>query len=315
MGINLRTEATIGDEQSFRGIGVHGGRVTSIRVLPAPENLGVVFKRTDVLDKNPYIALSSASVVSSNFCTKIANNDGVMVSVVEHLLAAFSITGITNALVEVDSDEIPIMDGSAEEFVEAITKVGIVKQRSFVPAVIIKRKIIVEFSGGRITIVPFDGSHVTVRLDYDKINPVIGQYNRYSFNTDKSLRQLASARTFGWIEDWERLTKQGLGLGASEENTIGITHDHKILNKEGLRTPQELVMHKSLDFLGDIFVLGCDIIGCIECLNPSHALNNLLLQTVMSEIADHELVTEQNNSEIFRDIKYCSHECVNPQFG
>ncbi|MDR1289249.1 MAG: UDP-3-O-acyl-N-acetylglucosamine deacetylase [Holosporales bacterium] len=293
MSTKLRSEATVGAAVSFEGIGVHGGNRASIRILPAPDNLGVVFKRTDISGKNPYISLSPEAVVSPDLCTRITNNDGITISVIEHLLAAFRITGITNALVEVDSDEIPIMDGSAKEFVDGIKEVGTIRQRPSVPAILIKKDVVVECQTGRIIIRPARKYHVAVKLDYARINPVIGKYNRYSFDSEDDLIELSRARTFGWSEDWEVVRSRGFGLGASEENTVGIGPGNEILNTGGLRYPTELAAHKCLDLLGDLFILGCDIIGKIECLNPSHALNNALLKTLMLELEDHELIMER----------------------
>ncbi|MDR1034864.1 MAG: UDP-3-O-acyl-N-acetylglucosamine deacetylase, partial [Holosporales bacterium] len=222
MSIKLRSEATVGAPVSFGDIGIHGGKKASIKILPAPDSLGIVFKRTDISDKNPYVALSPEVVVASDFCTRVANNDCVTISVIEHLLAAFRITGVTNALVEVSSDEIPIMDGSAKKFVDGINEVGIIRQRPGVPAIVIKRDIVAESQYGRIVIHPARKCHISVKLDYDKINPVIGKYNRYSFDVDDDLGELSEARTFGWVEDREVVKNRGYGLGASEMNTIGI---------------------------------------------------------------------------------------------
>jgi UDP-3-O-[3-hydroxymyristoyl] N-acetylglucosamine deacetylase len=293
MSIKLRSEATIGAAVSFSGIGVHGGKEASIRILPAPDNLGIVFKRTDISDKNPYISLSPDAVVASDLCTRVTNNDGVTVSVIEHLLAAFRVTGVTNALVEVNADEIPIMDGSAKEFVNGIKMVGTIRQRPVVPAILIKSDVVAEYQSGRVIIRPARKCHVTVKLDYARINPVIGKYGRYSFDVDDDLSELAQARTFGWVEDWEAVRSRGFGLGASEENTVGIGSGNEILNTGGLRYPTELVAHKCLDLLGDLFILGCDVIGRIECLNPSHALNSVLLKKLMLEMENHELIMER----------------------
>ncbi|MDR1476152.1 MAG: UDP-3-O-acyl-N-acetylglucosamine deacetylase [Holosporales bacterium] len=304
MNTKLRSEATIGAIALFSGVGVHGGNKSTIKILPAPENLGIVFKRIDIVDKNPYISLSPESVVECNLCTCIANNDGVTVSVVEHLLAAFRITGITNALIEVNSDEIPIMDGSAIEFVNEIKKIGIVRQRPFVQGIVIKKEVVAEFQGGKIAIYPSKKCNVTVNLNYDRINPIVGKYNKYMFDMSGDLSELACARTFGWVEDQELIRSRGFGLGASEKNTIGIGPGGTILNTGGLRNQAEFVMHKSLDLLGDLFVLGCDIIGRIECLNPSHALNNLLLKTLMMEIENHEMGAEQQERYDFMTEPY-----------
>jgi UDP-3-O-[3-hydroxymyristoyl] N-acetylglucosamine deacetylase len=126
-------------------------------------------------------------------------------------------------------------------------------------------------------------------VSYDRIDPVVGSNNTFTFKLDDDLHDIANARTFGWIEDIERIRASGFGLGASEENTIGITKDNTIVNEGGLRHPKELVLHKCLDLIGDIAVIGYDIIGKIECLNPSHLLNNILMRKLLNEIETKEI--------------------------
>jgi UDP-3-O-[3-hydroxymyristoyl] N-acetylglucosamine deacetylase len=306
MRIRLRSEATIRKVVSLQGIGVHSGKSASIRIMPAPASLGVIFKRTDVTDKNPFISLSPDSVVDPIYCTRVTNKDGVTVSVIEHLLAAFRLTGITNALVEINSDEVPIMDGSASVFMNEINVAGVVTQNCLVPTIIIKKIVIAESQNGKITLSPSKRSRIKVKLDYDRINPVIGANNSYEIDMDtisknpesSDIRHLAASRTFGWAEDLERIQGQGIGLGASEENTIGILVDNSIMNDGGLRYTNELVMHKCLDVLGDMFILGCDVMGDIECTNPSHSLNNQLLRKLLQNISEQEVFVEQQFSTI-----------------
>ena len=295
MFFRLRSEATIRDKVEFTGVGVHSGRQTKMRVLPATEGNGIVFKRTDIKSNRAIIKLSPEAVVDPTLCTRVVNKDGISVAVVEHLLAAFRICEITNAVVEVDTDEIPIMDGSALEFVKSFKKVGIVCQDAYVPAIIITEPVSVSYQATNITISPADECSVSLTLSYDRINPVIGNNNSYSFSLNENLTKLASARTFGWVADYEKVRAMGLAKGTSEENTIAIATDNTILNKGGLRNPRELVMHKCLDLLGDISVIGFDIIGKIEGMNTSHATNNMLMRKLMSELNKHDVVYPESN--------------------
>lgn len=296
MSFRLRSEATVYDEVEFLGIGVHNGRKTKMKVFPASEDTGIVFKRLDIKGKNSVIHLSHDSVIEPTLCTRVVNKDGVSVAVVEHLLAAFRICGITNAVVEVDTDEIPIMDGSALEFVRSFKSAGIVCQNAYVPAIIINEPVSVSYEATNIVISPSDEFSVSLKLSYDRINPVIGDNNSYSFASTDNLMRLASARTFGWVADYKKVLALGLAKGTSEENTIAISEDNTILNNGGLRDPRELVMHKCLDLLGDISVIGFDIIGRIEGVNPSHAVNNMLMHKLMSELSKHEVMFPESNA-------------------
>lgn len=299
MFFRLRSDATIRDTVEFVGVGVHSGRQTNMRVLPATEGNGIIFKRTDVKSNRAIIKLSPNAIVDPTLCTRVVNNDGISVAVVEHLLAAFRICGITNAVVEVDTDEIPIMDGSALEFVNSFKDVGIVYQDAYTPAIIITEPVSISYKSTHVMISPADESSVSLKLSYDRINPVIGNNNSYSFYLDENLTKLASARTFGWIADYEKVRAMGLAKGTSEENTIAIAMDNTILNKGGLRDPRELVMHKCLDLLGDISVIGLDIIGKIEGVNPSHATNNMLVRKLISELNKHEVVYPESRTSEF----------------
>jgi len=290
MSIKLRNEATLKNSVEFKGVGVHSGALVNLIIRSAPENFGIVFKRTDVIDKDPFIKLSPESVENPVLCTKVVNDSGVSVSVIEHLLAAFRISGITNALVEINFAEIPIMDGSSIIFVEAFRKTGIDYQNAKVPAILIKRPLISQNNTGEISILPSKHSRISVKLSYDRINPVIGSNNNYEFDIETNMIDIANARTFGWIEDCEKIKAAGMAKGASEENTVVIMQDHSIKNQGGLRNPKELVMHKCLDLLGDISVIGYDIIGSIQGFNTSHALNNILMRKLLNEIDEHEIL-------------------------
>ncbi len=299
MFCRLRSEATIRDNVEFAGIGVHNGKQTRMRVLPADEGSGIVFKRTDIKSNRAIIKLSPNAVVDPTLCTRLVNKDGTSIAVVEHLLAAFRICEITNAVVEVDTDEIPIMDGSALEFVRSFKDVGTLCQDAYVPAIVITEPVSVSYKSTSILIASADECSVSLKLSYDRINPVIGDNNSYSFSLNENLTKLASARTFGWVDDYEKVRAMGLAKGASEENTIAIATDNTILNKGGLRDPRELVMHKCLDLLGDISVIGFDIIGKIEGINTSHATNNMLMRKLIGELHKHDVIYPESREPEF----------------
>lgn len=296
----LRSGATLNSSVEFSGIGVHSGLPSNMTISPS-DGTGILFKRTDIKDKSSVIKLSAESVVDPTLCTRVTNKAGVSVAVIEHLLAAFRICGITDAIIEIDSPEVPIMDGSAIEFVKAFKQAGIVRLGSTVQAIVITEPVMVSSKNGMISITPSDECEISIRLDYDRIKPVIGQNNSYSFSLSDNLTELAAARTFGWIADYEKVVAMGLAKGTSEDNTIVIMNDNSIKNKGGLRNPKEIVMHKCLDLLGDISVIGYDIIGKIEGLNTSHALNNLLMRKLLSEISKHEVI-RSNASKNFVGI-------------
>lgn len=294
MLFNLRSEATLNSPVEFHGIGVHSGENVNMVILPSEVNSGIVFQRTDIKNKDPFIKLSPNAVIDPTLCTRVVNKSGIFVAVVEHLLAAFRVCGITNALVKLDSHEVPIMDGSALDFVRSFKKVGIIHQDAFVPAIVINHTIVEESKNGKISITPSNNLNISVKISYDRINPVIGNNNNYSFSFEDNLNDLISSRTFGWIEDYENVRKMGLAKGTSEENTLAILSDNTIKNSGGLRNPKELVMHKCLDLIGDVSVIGYDIIGNINGFNTSHALNNKLMRKLMAEISLHEVMTVQN---------------------
>jgi UDP-3-O-[3-hydroxymyristoyl] N-acetylglucosamine deacetylase len=267
-----------------------------MKVSPAICGSGIVFKRLDVVGLDRYVYSTPWSIAKSTCCTRLANRDGVSVSVVEHLMASFRACMITNALVELDSEEVPIMDGSSSVFVQKFMEAGKVGQPNLVQTVLIKSPISVEDQFGRIDVVPSSRCRISVAVDYERINSVVGKNREYSFSPEDDLTSLMRARTFGWTEDLEMIRNKGLALGASEANTIGILGDNKIANRDGLRHPKEIVMHKCLDLLGDISILGLDIIGEIKGINTSHHLNNILAMRLADETDRHRTILERRNN-------------------
>ena len=245
-------QKTISEIVEFKGIGLHSGEASKIKIYPAKENQGIIFKRTD-LKKNNLIEANYKNVSSAKLCTTLENDFGVKVSTVEHLLALFYITGIDNALVEVNCEEIPIMDGSAKNFIDVFKKIDLTSLNG-------KRKYLkilnkVELTNGKktISIEPSQKSlEVDFQLDYE--NKIIGnQKNNINFQKD-NLDDVVNSRTFCLFKDIENIKKIGLAKGGSLENAV-VVDDEKVLNIGGLRNQKEFVNHKILDLVGDFFII------------------------------------------------------------
>ena len=275
-GLNQKT---IKNNISLKGIGLHSGKLVSLVIKPAEPNSGIVFKRVDIY-KNNIIIPNVYNVSNASYCTTITNQSGISVSTIEHLMGAFYGIGIDNALVEIDNQEVPILDGSAKIFVNEILKSGI--ETSNVPIKIIKIENEVEFLSGekKISIKP---SKLSLDIDFEikYNNPLIGT-QRNSIDLYKSdLLDIYNSRTFCLYEDIEKLRSNNLGLGGSLDNAI-VVKDNEILNKEKLRNQKEFVNHKILDCMGDLFLSGYKILGTITCTQGGHNLTNQLLRKVFN---------------------------------
>ena len=256
-------------------------------IKPAKPNSGILFKRVDLKENNIVIP-NIFNVSSAVFCTTIANESGVSISTIEHLMGALYGLGIDNALVEIDNQEVPILDGSAKLFIEEISKVGI--KNSEAPIKIIKIEKRIEFNDGKRTI-SIEPSKVSLDIDVELKyeNNLIGmQRNLVSvFETD--LTDIYNSRTFCLFEDIEKLKEMGLAQGGSLENAI-VVKDNEILNEEGLRNKKEFVNHKILDCMGDLYLAGYKIIGKIVCSQGGHKLTNQLLRKVFQQDENFSLI-------------------------
>ena len=272
-------QLTLKKAVSFSGIGVHSGRETFVTINPAPENHGIRFKRTD-LPGTSDIQVLFKTVVDTSLATVIGEN-GVIVSTIEHLMAAFTGLGIDNALVEISGHEMPIMDGSAETFTSLILDQGLQAQDRSKCFFIVTRPVSVNEGKKSVTIYPDSGFKITCSIDFD--HPLIG-YQEFTFDFfhDNFLTEISPARTFGFVKDLEYLKKFGLGRGGSLENAIVIDRD-RIVNKEGLRFSDEFVRHKLLDCLGDFSLLGMPIQGHIKTHRSGHALNHAFIKKFLME--------------------------------
>ena len=283
-------QKTISRVVSFKGIGLHTGKISQISIYPGKVNEGIIFKRIDLKDNN-LIEANFQNVSSAKLCTTLENKNGVKVSTVEHLLAAFYICGIDNALVEINCEEVPIMDGSAKEFLKILknTKITVLpKKRKYLK--ILKKLELVD-GKRRISIEPNNDSlEVDFQLDYE--NKLIGkQKNIVDFRKD-DLRDISVSRTFCLFEDIEKIKKAGLAKGGSLENAI-VVKENKIMNEGGLRNKKEFVNHKILDLAGDFLLSGYRVIGKIKCVQGGHELTNMFLRKLFK---DNSILSSTENS-------------------
>ena len=268
-------QKTFVDNLKFEGIGLHSGKNSKLLIKPAKEDTGIVFERID-LDKNNLVKANYKNVTSARLCTTLENDFGVKISTVEHLLAALYLSDIDNAIIEIDSDEVPIMDGSAKDFLEEFKKAKIKilsKKRKYLKVV---DKIELVDGEKKISIEPSDKSlEVDFQLDYE--NKIIGKQNNIiDFGTD-DLNDVSSSRTFCLFKDIEEIKKAGLAKGGSLDNAI-VVDDNIILNSGGLRNDKEFVNHKILDLAGDFLLSGYRIVGKVVCYQGGHELTNKFLR-------------------------------------
>ena len=270
-------QQTIKNPITFKGVGLHSGRKSEIKLIPS-ESKGIVFKRID-LKKNNIIPANYKNVTSARLCTTLENEFGIKVSTVEHLLAALYISEIDNLIIEVNGEEIPIMDGSAKEFLDILEKTEIKilsRKRNYLKVL---NKIELKDGKRSISIEPSEHSfEVEFKLNYK--NSIIGDQTNYvNFQSD-DLKEVIESRTFCLYDDIEKIKKVGLAKGGSLENAI-VVNDKEILNKGGLRNNKEFVNHKILDLSGDFFLSGFRIIGKVRCDQGGHELTNKFLRKVL----------------------------------
>ena len=285
--MSILTQRTVSKKISIDGIGIHTGLKANLDILPAHPNTGIIFKRVDI-KKNNIIIPTYNNVVDTTLCTTISNDYGVKVSTIEHLMGAFYGLGIDNAIVELNSQEVPIMDGSAKQFVELILQTGI--QASEVPIKVIKVEQQAEVSEGDKTI-SINKSNVSLDIDFEikYQNPFIkAQRNKVNVFED-NLTDIYNSRTFCLFEDIEKLQDMGLGKGGSLENAL-VVKDNSLMNEEGLRNKKEFVNHKILDCMGDLYLSGYKMIGSLVCSQGGHYLTNKLLRKLFSDQKNYSLI-------------------------
>ena len=297
------TQKTVKNNISFSGISLHSGLDVNVCIKPASPNNGIVFKRVD-LKSNNLVYPNFMNVTNTSLNTTIENEFGVKVSTIEHLMCALFGMSIDNAIIEIDNEEVPILDGSAKIFIEKIISAGI--ETSDSPIKIIKINKEVNFSDGDryINIKP---STLSLDIDFELKykNPVIGnQRNKFKVYED-DLSDVYNSRTFCLYEDIEMIKKNGLAQGGSLENAI-VVKNEKILNSEGLRNKKEFVNHKILDCIGDLYTSGYRILGSVKCSQGGHHLTNQLLRKVFLD--------KQNFSIVEIKEKNLSHTLINRNY-
>ena len=301
------TQKTIRKEVLFSGVALHSGVDVKVCIKPAQPNFGIVFKRVD-LKNNNLVYPNFLNVTNTSLNTTVENNFGAKVSTIEHLMGALYGLGIDNVLIEIDNEEVPILDGSAKQFVEKILSNGF--DISDKPIKIIKINKRVEFKDGD-RIIYIEPSKLSLEIDFELRyeNKKIGnQRNKINVYED-ILEEIFNSRTFCLYEDIEFIKKNGLAKGGSLENAIVVKED-EILNKEGLRNSKEFVNHKILDCIGDLFTSGYRIIGNIRCSQGGHYLTNQLLRKVFSDNSNFSIseIKERNlphtllNKSLLRSI-------------
>jgi UDP-3-O-[3-hydroxymyristoyl] N-acetylglucosamine deacetylase len=271
------------------GVGLHTGQKVFLTLKPANVDTGILFRRVDL---NPVVEiLARTENVGDTTLSTTLMKDGVRVSTVEHLLSAMAGVGVDNAIVEVSAPEVPIMDGSAGPFVFLLQSAGLVEQAAPKRFLRIKRKLSVKDGDKWASLEPFDGFKVSFTLDYD--HPVMKnsiQHATLDFSSSSYVKEVSRARTFGFLSEYEWLKSQNLGLGCSLNNVI-VLDDYRVVNEDGLRYEDELVKHKILDAVGDLYLLGTGLIGAFRGYKSGHTLNNRLLQALLAKKSAWEIVT------------------------
>lgn len=291
-------QRTLKQATKVTGIGLHSGKKVTLTLRPAPANTGIIYARTD-LDPVVYFPANAESIRDTQLCTCMINDDGVRISTVEHLNAAMSALGLDNLIVEVDAPEIPIMDGSSSPFIYLLLDAGIEEQNASKRFIRIKEKVRVEEGDKWAEFKPY---HKGLKLDFtiDFNHPMISSEVRnykMEFSAQNFIQKLSRARTFTFMKDVEYLQSIGLALGGSLDNAI-VLDEFRILNEEGLRFNDELVRHKMLDAIGDLFMCGYNILGDFSAYKSGHGLNNKLLRAVLANQNAWEFVTFDDKAEV-----------------
>jgi UDP-3-O-[3-hydroxymyristoyl] N-acetylglucosamine deacetylase len=310
LGARSGRQTTLAARTVISGVGVHSGREVSLTIHPAEADAGISFLRTAVYDDGGdcEIPADFRYVSATDLCTTVAV-DGAEVATIEHLMATFGALGVDNALVELDGPEIPVMDGSAAAFIAAVDHVGIAtlgQPRHFLKVL---KPVRVELGDSFAEFRPYDRMRVEIEIDF--ASPIIGR-QRYAANVDADTfrRDLARARTFGFLADVEQLWSRGLALGASLENAV-VIGDDKVINPEGLRFNDEFVRHKALDAVGDLALVGAPILGCYRSYRGGHRLNVAALNALTADDSAWQIVT----APVHREIRHGELERVAAAFG
>ncbi|MEN0651496.1 MULTISPECIES: UDP-3-O-acyl-N-acetylglucosamine deacetylase [Hyphobacterium] len=271
------------------GIGLHSGERVRLVLKPAAPGTGIVFERTDLETADNRVEARATNVTTVRLGTTIANEAGVSVATVEHLMAALAALGVDDALIEIDGPEVPIVDGSSAPFVDLIAQVGLKASAMPRRAIRVLKAVSAEFQGRTATFMPSLRPVIDVEIDFP--HPSVGR-QRYAFDISAETfsGEVASARTFGFKRDVEALRAAGLARGGSMDNAV-VLDESGILNEEGLRFADEFARHKALDALGDLALAGAPILGRYQASQPGHALNNVAVRALLADETAWKMVT------------------------
>ena len=285
--MSILNQKTIKHSVEFNGVGLHSGKKVLMTLSPAPPNTGIIFRRSD-LNSNNLVYPNVFNVSSASYCTKLTNEFGTTVSTVEHLMAALYGLGIDNLLVDLNSEELPIMDGSAKNFVETLEDVGF--KISDLPIRVIKINKKVTYLDGE-KFITFEPNKISLEIDFEikyEQNSILNQRNKKNIYMD-DLNDMYNSRTFCLFEDIDKLKKIGLAKGGSLDNAI-VLKGNEILNSEKLRNPKEFVNHKILDCLGDIYLAGYRMVGKITSSQGGHNVTNQGLRELLSNNENFSII-------------------------
>jgi len=285
--MSVLKQKTVKNTLIFKGVGLHSGKNVTMKLIPAAPNTGIIFKRSD-LKNNNVIYPSVFNVSSASYCTKLTNENGVSVSTVEHLMAALCGLGLDNVLVDLNSEELPIMDGSAKNFVETIENAGFKISDQPIRVIKINRKI--TYKDGE-KFISFEPNKISLEIDFEikyKQNSILNQRNKKNIYMD-NLDDIYNSRTFCLYEDVEKLKKIGLAKGGTLDNAI-VLKGNEILSTEKLRNTNEFVNHKILDCLGDIYLAGYRMVGKIISSQGGHNVTNQGLRDLLSNNDNYSII-------------------------
>ena len=290
MGTNLHDlQTTVKSCVSLSGIGVHSGKPVTIRFNPAEADTGIVFVYNGEHGAGRQLPALVSEVGATSLCTLLGNTSGFHVATVEHLMAALFGLGIDNLVVEIDGNEVPVLDGSAAQFVAAIAQAGIAAldvKRRYIRVV---KPVRIDNGASWAEFRPYRGTRFEVEIDFE--SPAVGRQSYAAdIEPDTFRRDISRARTFGFMRDVERLWAGGYALGSSLDNSVVIGDDHRVINVEGLRYEDEFVRHKTLDAMGDLALAGARFIGCFRSYRGGHKLNAAALRHLLSDRSAFEIV-------------------------
>jgi len=307
--MHLNSQKTIKDPIELKGVGLHNGIKVNLCLKPAEVNSGIKFKRTDIDNNKNIIEANYENVSSSALCTKIENSYGVSVSTIEHLMAVFYGEGIDNVLVEIDAPEVPIMDGSAFDFVTAIKSFGTQEQNYSRQFIKVLKKVEVKDGPKYISIEPLTKDLI---IDFEIVykNPLIRTRRKEFKLSNGDLASIYNSKTFCLYEDIDQIKSQGLAKGGSLENAI-VVKENKILNEDGLRYRDEFINHKILDCLGDLMLSGHRIFGHVKTSQGGHQLTNVLLKEFLSNKSNWEFESFEGKQKSNKDKTYLKPIAVN----